>query len=232
MESQLDLNGLPGLPVLVGIGGSTAYGLATPASDIDYRGCYVAPTRAFFGLDAPTETVDRHEPDVALHEVGKLLRLAMTANPTVLESFYYSTYVYMDVEIGPLLLDNRELFITEKIRATHAGFAMSQLNRLKRREDDGTLAAKDPKRIAKHARHLLRLIQQAERALTTGEFSIQVADRDEIFAFGELPYDEMVAKGEEAVDRLKEVPSVLPDEPDVEAINDLLVHIRTIALDW
>jgi predicted nucleotidyltransferase len=232
MESELDLSDLPGVPVLVGIGGSNAYGLATPASDIDYRGCYVAPTKDFFGLDAPAETHDQHDPDMALHEVAKLLRLAMSANPTVLELFYYDTYVHMDVEIGPLLLDNRELFITEKVRDTHVGFAMSQLTRLSRRENDGTLAAKDPKKIAKHARHLLRLIQQAERALTTGVFDIHVADRDEIFAFGELPYDEMAVKGREAVERLKKVPSVLPKEPDRDAVNDLLVHIRTIALNW
>lgn len=231
MEFDLDLSDVPGVPVLVGIGGSQAYGLATPQSDTDYRGVYVTPTRDFFGLKSPVETYDRHDPDMALHEVAKLFHLAIGANPTVLELFYYDTYVVKN-PIGALIIENRDLFISGLIRSTHAGFAMSQLNRLKRREDDGTLAAKDPKRIAKHARHLLRLIQQAERALTTGEFSIKVADRDEIFAFGELPYDEMVGRADEAVERLKEVPSVLPEKPDVDKINNLLIYIRTAALNW
>jgi predicted nucleotidyltransferase len=228
MESELNLSDLPGLPVLVGIGGSHAYGLATPESDIDYRGCYVAPTRAFFGLTSPEETYDRHDPDMALHEVGKLLRLAMSANPTVLELFFYDTYVAKN-EIGDLLIANRDLFITSKIRATHMGFAMSQLGRLKNREDS---ESPRDKRVSKHARHLLRLIQQAERALSMGVFDIRVADREEIFAFGQLPYDEMVRQAQVAVDRLETVESVLPAEPDIDAINDLLVRIRTIALDW
>lgn len=253
MEFDVDLSDVPGRPVLVGIGGSHAYGLATPQSDIDYRGCYVAPTKDFFGLDAPVETCDRHDPDMALHEVAKLLRLAMGANPTILEMFYYDTYVIKD-EIGQLLLDNRHLFITEKIRATHAGFAMSQLSRLKNREvpeqsRGGRAAAilrrflhlsvpQEPEvsirdqRVSKHARHLLRLIQQAERALTTGVFDIHVADREEVFAFGELPYGEMVKTAEKAVKRLKKVRNTLPTEPDRDAINKLLVDIRTIALDW
>lgn len=224
----MDLSDVPGKPVLVGVGGSHAYGLATPQSDVDYRGCYVAHTRSFFGLDAPPETYDRHDPDMALHEVAKLLRLAMGANPTVLELFYYDTYVVQD-DIGRFLVLNRDLFVTEKIRATHAGFAMSQLTRLKNRDQDTSVR---DKRVAKHARHLLRLIQQAERALTTGVFDIHVADREEIFAFGELPYDEMVDTAQKAIDRLKDAPCVLPPEPDRDAINDLLVYIRAEALRW
>lgn len=225
MESELDLSTVPGKPILVGIGGSQAYGLATPQSDTDYRGCFVAPTRALFGLEQPTETIDQHEPDVALHEVRKLIKLALSANPTVLELFFYDTYVAKTYE-GELLLANRHLFITSKIRDTHVGFAVAQLKRIERREKEGI----DDKRVAKHARHLLRLIQQAERALTTGEFSIKVADRDEIFAFGELSNEEMLKQANVAVDRLKGVPSVLPDKPHIEAINALLIHIRELNL--
>lgn len=231
MEFNVDLSDVPGVPVLVGVGGSHAYGLATDQSDVDYRGCYVAPTRQFFGLERPPETYDRHDPDMALHEVAKLFRLALGANPTVLELFYYDTYVVQNA-VGKLIVFRRDLFISEKIRATHAGFATSQLNRLMRREDDGTLSTKDPKKIAKHARHLLRLIQQAERALTTGVFDIKVADRDEIFAFGELPFNKMVAEGEAAIERLKTAPCVLPPEPYAEEANDLLVGIREAALSW
>ncbi len=226
MTFDVDLSDVPGQPVLVGVGGSHAYGLATPESDVDYRGCYVTPTREFFGLSLPKDTYDRHEPDMALHEVGKLLRLAMNANPTVLELFYYDTYV-IRYPIGSLLIDNRDLFITEKIRATHIGFAMSQLTRMKKRDPD--LASRD-KRVAKHARHLLRLIQQAERALTTGVFDIKVADREEIFAFGELSYDEMVWEAEAEIRHLEAASCVLPPEPDVEAINDLLIDIRERSL--
>lgn len=224
MQHDLDLTEVPGTPVLVGVGGSTAYGLATPESDIDYRGCYVVPTREFFGLEKPPETYDRHNPDVAMHEVGKTLWLASKGNPTVLELFFYTDYA-VRTPVGDLLIANRDLFITERIRSTHVGYAYQQFNRLKRRED-GSFSSDTAKRTAKHARHILRLVLLAESALTTGVFDIVVRDRDEIFDFGNLPVEEMLARAEAEIERVKDVPSVLPPEPNMEAINDLLVQIR------
>lgn len=221
--TDLTLSEVPGTPVLVGIGGSHAYGLATPASDTDYRGCYVAPTRDFFRLNKPAETYDRHDPDVALHEVGKLLWLATAANPTVLEVFYYSEYI-VRTKVGEALIDHRDLFITDKIRDTHIGYARAQFERLKRRE--GSFSADTAKRTAKHARHMLRLVRQAERALTTGVFDITVQDREEIFDFGELAHDEMCRRAEEEIERVKSAPSVLPPAPDTDAIDNLLILIR------
>lgn len=223
MNHDLDLAEVPGVPILVGVGGSHAYGLATVDSDVDYRGCYVAPTRGFFRLTTPVETYDRHDPDVALHEVGKMLRLAFAANPTVLEVFFYSDYPIRD-EFGDLLIENRDLFITSKIRTTHIGYATSQFERLKRREN--SFSSDTAKRTAKHARHLLRLVRQAEQALTTGTFDLGVLDREEIFAFGELEHAQLVHKAEREIERVKNVPSVLPEEPDREAIENLLIKIR------
>lgn len=211
----------------MGVGGSRAYGLATVESDVDYRGCYVVPTRDLFRLVTPQETYDRHDPDVALHEVGKLLRLASAANPTVLEVFYYSEYAIRD-EIGDLLIENRDLFITGKIRGSHVGYARSQFERLKRREH--SFSADTAKRTAKHARHLLRLVRQAERALTTGTFDIAALNREEIFAFGELDHSEMCRRAEREISRVESVVSILPPFPNLEAIDALLVEIREIGL--
>lgn len=223
MNFDVDLEDVPGVTVLVGVGGSKAYGLATVDSDTDFHGCFVAPTREFFGLRYPTETYDRHDPDVSLHEVGKFLRLAAAANPTILEVFFYSDYIVQD-KVGSILIENRDLFITERIRATHVGYAKSQFERLKRRHD--SFSADTAKRTAKHARHLLRLVRQAERALTTGEFRITVDEREEIFAFGELGHEKMIRRAEHEINRVVEASSVLPQEPDMDTINDLLVGIR------
>lgn len=225
--TELDLSGVPGEPVLVGVGGSHAYGLAHAGSDTDYRGCYVVPTRQFFGLDKPRETYDRHDPDMALHEVGKLLWLASKANPTVLELFFYGEYP-VRTAIGDMLIANRDLFITERIRETHVGYARAQFERLKRRET--SFSSDTAKRTEKHARHILRLVLLAERSLTTGEFDIVVRDRDEIFDFGKLPKDEMLERAESEIERVKSLPSVLPPEPDMTKIDALLVQIREMSL--
>jgi hypothetical protein len=222
-HDALDLSGVPGEPVLVGVGGSHAYGLATPESDVDYRGCFVTPTEDFWSLDKPADTYDHHDPDIALHEVEKFLGLALKANPTVLEVFWYSEWA-VKTDVGQVLIDNRDLFVTSKIRDTHVGFATAQFERLKKRQ--GTFSSDTAKRTEKHARHLLRLILQAERALTTGEFRITVDDPDEIFAFGKLPYTRMIPLAEAVIERVRTVPSVLPDAPDRDAINHLLYLIR------
>lgn len=227
MVNDIDVSEIPGVVILLGIGGSRAYGLATPNSDTDYRGCYVTPTREFFRLISPVEAYTRNDPDVSLHEVGKFLRLAVAANPTILETFFYDTYVIRN-PIGDLLIENRDLFVTDKIRASHVGYARSQFERLKRREN--SFSSDTAKRTAKHARHLLRLVRQAERALTTGTFDIAALDREEIFAFGELPFYDMVQKAEQEIAWVSLVRSVLPPEPDMKAIDNLLIEIREIAL--
>lgn len=227
-HSILDLGTVPGTPVLVGVGGSQSYGLATPESDVDYRGCFVVPTRDLFGLDKPAETWDRHLPvDCQLHEVEKFLKLAMKANPTVLEVLWYSEWA-VKTPIGDLILEHRDLFLSSLIRNTHSGFARAQFNRLKDR--GGSFSSDTAKRTEKHGRHLLRLVLQAERALTTGEFRITVDDPDRIFAFGKLPYEHMIVQAERVISRVEECPSVLPDSVDRKAINDLLVEIREIGL--
>lgn len=223
METELDLSNVPGTPVLVGVGGSHAYGLNHADSDVDYRGCYVAPTRAFFGIKRPAESYTRANPDVALHEVGKLLVLAAKGNPTVLESLYYDRYTHR-TDVGDLLIENRDLFLTGKIKNAHIGYAREQFRRLKERQT--SFSSDTAKRTEKHARHMFRLMQLAERALTTGEYRVRVDNPDEVFALGRLPYDEMVALAESEFDRMDTLESVLPPEPDMEAINDLLVEIR------
>lgn len=223
METQLELTNVPGTPILVGVGGSHAYGLNHADSDVDYRGCYVAPTRAFFGLHQPAETYTRGDPDVSLHEIRKFLILAAKGNPTILETFFYSHYTHQTAT-GSLLIENRHRFITSKIKAAHIGYAREQFRRL--RERQGSFSSDTAKRTEKHARHMFRLMQLAERALTTGEYQIRVEDPDEVFALGRLPFEEMVALAESEFERLDTIESVLPPEPDMVFIDNLLVAIR------
>lgn len=74
--------------LLVAVVGSRAHGLADDDSDIDRRGFYVPAARAHFSLDgAPAQLV--HDDDqLCFWEVGKFVRLALAANPTVLEMLY------------------------------------------------------------------------------------------------------------------------------------------------
>lgn len=215
-------------PALLGVGGSHAFGLATATSDVDYRGVYVTPTRDLFRLTTPPESYVSNDPDIALHEVGKFLRMAIGANPTVLETLFYDEYV-IKTPVGDMLLDNRWMFITDRIRGSHLGFAESQFKMLQKRSSE--IGADKVKRAAKHARHTFRVIRLTEKVLTTGDYDITVDDRDEVFAFGEASYADQVRIAAAEIARLKAIDSVLPPEPDWAEVDKLLVTIREMSLD-
>lgn len=75
--------------ILEGVVGSTAYGLNTPTSDIDYAGIYVEPTANLLGLHPPSREratrKGRGGADATYHEVGKAMHLMLSCNPTATE---------------------------------------------------------------------------------------------------------------------------------------------------
>ena len=68
------------------VSGSHLYGFPSTDSDIDLRGCFLAPLRSLVGLKQPTETVEPkgefegRETEAVSHEVGKYLRLMCKHN--------------------------------------------------------------------------------------------------------------------------------------------------------
>lgn len=170
--------------ILEAVMGSKAYGLDTPESDEDLRSVFVARTRHVLSLEKPKDTIQKNDPDVVLQEVGKFISLALANNPTVLEMFFIEDYRVLTEE-GRLLVDNRDCFLSQRVRKTFGGYAIAQVKRLERRAD-GTFASDLKGRYAKHARHCFRLIQQGTELLSTGHITVKVSNRDELFAVGEL----------------------------------------------
>ena len=109
--------------ILEAVVGSTAYGLATPDSDIDMLGVYVAPTEKILGLKSVQETIITKNPDKAIHEVGKFIHLAIQCNPTILELLFLEEYTTLTEE-GKLLVDNRQAFLSKKIFNAYGGYAI------------------------------------------------------------------------------------------------------------
>jgi len=142
--------------ILMGLVGSTAYGLATESSDKDYLGVFMSPTRSLLGLTSPKETIVRRDPDMQLHELGKFCRLALAANPTILELLFLGEYEVMTPQ-GQRLVDLRHSFLSARIRTTFGGYAIQQARRLQR---DGAFESALRARSEKHGRHCMRLMTQ------------------------------------------------------------------------
>lgn len=83
---------------------------------------------------------------------------------------------------------------------------------------------------AKNMMHTFRLLAMAEEIATTGTLNVRRPDREALLAIrsGQFEYDELLARADEKVAQIDEYfdRSDLPEEPDREKINDLLVEIR------
>lgn len=224
-------------PILCGIVGSTAYGLAGPGSDVDRIAFAAAPTTAFHGFDLPIEragTRSTTKPDVTIHEIGKALSLLLSCNPTVNEVLYLPDEL---IEVRHPLADEligmrQSLLHRRGVRSAYLGYSRQQFVRLRNRAD-GTFSSDVRNRTAKHARHLYRLCQQAQELHITGTLTVRLAHPEICREFGEqivnnpdrgLEVAESLLAATAMV--LDTTRSALPAEPDRGAAEALLVRIR------
>lgn len=207
--------------LLSGVVGSTAYGLAREGSDIDRLGLFAVPTTELLGLRRPVESLVTHAPDRTLHEAGKWCRLALACNPTAMELVWLPDALY-ETRTGPgdELIGIRSAFLSaRRVRGAYLGYADQQLRRLRGRAG---------RRREKHARHLVRLLEQGERLHRTGRLVIGLEEPERVWEAGAR-----IAAAPERAEALLarsaarfDEPGVLPDAPDEAAVEAWLLRVR------
>jgi predicted nucleotidyltransferase len=220
-----------GPPILAGIVGSTAYGLAHAGSDIDRLGMYAAPTQAFHRIHGPAQTYRSVHPDATWHEAGKAVPLLLHANPTLTELLWLPDGLYETrTALGDELIGIRaSLLSAAAVRSAYLGYAGQQLRRLENR-GDGSFSSDTRRRTAKHARHIWRLLVQGTDLHTTGQLQLELSPRhaEACREFGEDVAGRpdlarvALANAETRFDR----PGVLPDVPDFLAAEAWLLAVR------
>src|SRR5262249_6034362 len=91
--AELARRQLPGA-LFVTVSGAHLYGFPSTDSDIDLRGCHLAPLADLVGLWPPSETSeqkleqDGREVELVSHEAGKYLRLLCRHNGYILEQVF------------------------------------------------------------------------------------------------------------------------------------------------
>jgi predicted nucleotidyltransferase len=215
-----------GTVLLSGVVGSTAYGLAGPSSDVDRLGMFAAPTLSLLGLHTPRDSEVSTNPDVTLHEAAKLARLALGGNPTASELLWLPDDLYeVRTPLGDEAISLREAFLSApRVHNAYLGYATQQFRKLLSRDPTWTSA-----KIAKHARHLMRLVDQGHELYTTGHVTIRLTDPERYRAFGErVATDPEAARPfmADAEERFATARSVLPHEPDTKAVEDWLLRVR------
>ena len=118
-------------PMLIGYGGSIAYGTNVPTSDVDIRGIYMNPLDEFIGCRPVSEQYSPSGTDITIYSLKKMMHLLLQCNPNVIEilGLRPDHYLYKTEE-GQMLLDNAEVFLSKHAAYTFGNYAKSQLNRL------------------------------------------------------------------------------------------------------
>lgn len=117
--------------------GSHAYGLNIEGSDLDVKGVCIEPKEYHFGFAKNfeqhiQEASKGYEHDLVVYSLKKFAKLATDSNPNIIEILFGedSDILYID-KFGEELRSFRDNFLSLKARYTFAGFAHSQLKRIK-----------------------------------------------------------------------------------------------------
>jgi predicted nucleotidyltransferase len=206
--------------------GSRAFGLSVESSDEDRRGVFLPPADWQWSLTKPPEQVEWFAPGMEEvdWEIEKFVRLALQANPTILETLWTPVVLFAD-ETGEELRRIRNCFLSRYLYRTYSGYVLSQFCLMKRGYDaDGHFKTK-------HAMHLIRLLHSGIHALTAGEIRVDAAEhRAELLAIrhGTVAFEQVEQRALE-LDRVFQeafAKTSLPEKPDKERANRFLIAAR------
>jgi predicted nucleotidyltransferase len=211
--------------------GSRAFGLAGDDSDDDLRGIYLPPARLHWSLFKLPEQLEFNDEskDEVYWELEKFLKLALKANPNVLETLWTPLVLHAD-EAAQRLRAMREVFLTRYLYKTYSGYVLSQFRRM------ANAHAKTGKYKVKHAMHLIRLLYSGIEALRSGEIRIDVGEhREELLAIksGALTFEQARDRALELDRAFQEAyrQTTLPERPDYQRVDKFLIWARRRAVD-
>ena len=116
--------------MLLGIGGSHAYGTNIPGSDVDFRGVAFQSPSDLLGLTSFEQFME-HETDTVIFAFNKMMRFLLDGNPSAIELLGLEEDQYLILNpLGKELLENRRKILSKKVIYTFGGYAETHLRRL------------------------------------------------------------------------------------------------------
>ena len=206
--------------------GSTAYGLSQEGSDTDRRGFYLPPADLHWSLAGVPEQLETDNEEV-YWEVEKFIRLALRANPNVLECLY-SPIVETCDPLAAELIGMRHIFLSQYVHRTYNAYVLSQFKKIEQDlRNHGQVRWK-------HVMHLIRLLLSGVEVLKRGFVPLRVDEyRDRLLAVrrGDIDWEKVeewrLSLHKELDNALDGTP--LPEHPDYERANEYLIRARRIA---
>ena len=141
--------------ILLGLGGSYAYGTDNEDSDIDFRGITLHLPSDLLGLTAFEQYEDSCT-DTVIYSFNKIVRLFLECNPNTVELLGLDDDQYLiKTALGKELLDHKELFLSKRAAKSFGGYASAQLRRLQ------NAIARDSLPQAEKERHIYNSVKNA-----------------------------------------------------------------------
>lgn len=139
---------------LITFGGSYAYGTNTDKSDVDIRG-FALNSRMNILTGKDFEQYCDQTTDTVIYSADKLIKLLASNNPNTIEMLGCRPEHYLYVSpAGKLLLENSDIFLSQRAVSAFAGYAQAQLRRLENK------TARNIEQ-SQRERHILKSIEMA-----------------------------------------------------------------------
>lgn len=141
--------------ILLGLGGSYAYGTNNENSDIDFRGITLNLPSDLLGL-TQFEQYEDGNTDTVIYSFHKIIRLLLECNPNTIELLGLDEEQYLiKNELGQELLEHKDLFLSKRAAKSFGGYAGAQLRRLQ------NAIARDSMPQAEREQHIYNSVKNA-----------------------------------------------------------------------
>lgn len=116
--------------IILCLGGSHAYGTNVETSDVDIRGIAIERPEEIIGYQKFEQFIDE-KTDTTIYAFNKMMHLLAEGNPNIIEilGLEKDQYLYLS-PLGKEILDNKNLFLSQKVFYTFGGYARANLKRL------------------------------------------------------------------------------------------------------
>ena len=139
--------------ILLGLGGSYAYGTNNEDSDIDIRGIATNNKKSILIGNDFEQVVDA-DTDTTIYSFDKIIKLLCSCNPNTIEilGLRPEHYFYL-TDVGRELIKNKSLFLSKRAIYSFRGYANAQLRRLENKSARLVSQSQQEQHILKSIEH-------------------------------------------------------------------------------